>query len=311
MTITIIGAGAFGTALACVWARDGTRVDLVAREGGEGVQASRENVRRLPGIRLPDSVFVTDSPDSARRAPIVAIATPAQTVAGVLRGLDPTGTVVLCAKGIDAATGRLLTQEAPHAAILSGPGFAAEIASGCPTAMTLAGADAARLCATLSRPRFRLYASSDTIGVAAGGALKNVAAIAVGVARALGLGASAEAALVTRAQAEIAHLGVALGGKVETFYGLSGMGDLVLTCGSTQSRNFAYGEALARGQDLSDRPLAEGAKSAAVASRLARRHAIEVPIMDAVTALLDGTLASADVIAALMERPLKPEGKIE
>ena len=308
--IAVVGAGAFGTALAVVWSRGGAPVRLVARDG-ERAAAIREGGSRLPGIPLPPALDVATEIGGAN---LVAYATPAQTFADVVKD-HPAGAVgLICAKGIDAASARLLPDVARERAaapfaVLSGPGFAGEIARGLPTAMTLAADDpalAARLAERLSDARFRLYASGDPRGAAAGGALKNVAALACGMARGLKLGASAEAALATRAARELSRLVVALGGRAETFSGLSGLGDLMLTCSSPQSRNFALGEAIGGGRER-DGALAEGAHTAAVAARLARDHEVETPIIDAVVAILDGRTTPAEAMDALMRRPLRGE----
>ena len=311
MTLAILGAGAFGTALACVWGAEGTPVTLVARDGAEEMERLRVNGRRLPGVELPSTVTVTNDMEDARSADVLALVVPAQQARAALEDLRPRGTVVVCAKGIERGGGGGLMSSLParRLAVLSGPGFANEIARGLPTAMTLAAtSDALALAKALSRPSFRLYSSDDMDGVAAGGALKNVGALAVGMAEGLDLGASAKAALVTRFHAEMTRLGTALGGRAETFAGLSGMGDLVLTCGPG-SRNFTYGMALARGEDLADRPLAEGVATADVASRLARERGIEAPVVEAVAAILRGSLGPAEAIEKLMTRPIRAEGE--
>ena len=238
MRIAVVGAGAFGTALALAWSRD-HQVRLVARDEARAAELARTREGAFP---LPLAIEVAHE---VGEADLVAYATPAQTFAHVVARHPPGGaTGLICAKGIDAESNLLLPEIHPFA-VLSGPGFAAEIARGLPTALTLAGEDAERLAAPLSGT-LRLYASTDPLGAAAGGALKNVAALAVGMARGLRLGASAEAALTTRAFAELTRLVVALGGRAETFSGLSGLGDLMLTCSSSQSRNFSHGERLAR-----------------------------------------------------------------
>lgn len=296
-----MGAGAFGTALAIAWSRDHA-VRLVARDV--------ERVRAAPAFPLPSGVTVDGA---VGEADLVAYATPAQTFAAVAERHPPgqggSGVGLICAKGIDVASGRLLPAIRPFA-VLSGPGFAAEIARGLPTALTVAGPEAERLVAALGTPRLRLYASDDALGAAAGGALKNVAALAVGMARGLRLGASAEAALTTRAFAELARLVVALGGRAETFNGLSGLGDLVLTCSSPQSRNFSHGVALAEGGGgggKGEGRLVEGVHTAGIAARLARRHGIATPIVDAVAAIVAGELSPDEAVTALLNRPLRRE----
>jgi glycerol-3-phosphate dehydrogenase (NAD(P)+) len=222
--------------------------------------------------------------------------------------------LILCAKGIERETGLFLSDVAASVlpgvpvAILSGPGFAGEVARGLPTAVTLAAGDetaALELARRLSTPRLRLYASGDMRGVEAGGALKNVIAIAAGAAHGAGLGASASAALVTRGFAEMKRLALALGGKAETLNGLSGLGDLILTCNSAQSRNFAFGVGLSRATGPAG--LAEGAATAHVAARLAAENGIEAPIISAVAALIDGRTTISACVDALMARPLKTE----
>lgn len=290
----MIGAGAFGTALALAWA--GTHaVRLVSREPAR--------VMRSPAFPLPPAIEVSHETGAAE---IVAYATPAQTFAATVERHPPGRAAgLICAKGIDVGGERLLPDIHPFA-VLSGPGFAGEIARGLPTALTLAGTDASRLVDALSTPRLRLYASDDARGAAAGGALKNVAALAVGMARGMGLGASAEAALTTRAFAELSRLVVALGGRAETFGGLSGLGDLVLTCTSPQSRNFRHGERLARGGARED-VLVEGVHTAGVAARLGERHGIDAPIVAAVAAIVAGETTPRDAMDALLNRPLRRE----
>ena len=272
------------------------------------------NERHLAGVAFPNGL---SSHLDVGSAEIVAYAVPAQAFAEALeRHPLPAGAIgVICAKGIDAERDALLptvaAQTGPRGtfAVLSGPGFAREIGEGCPTAMTLAahGLERARaLAKRLSTSRFRLYASDDPLGAAAGGALKNVAAIACGMARGLELGASAEAALATRAARELTRLVVALGGRAETFGGLLGLGDLMLTCTSSQSRNFGLGVALGRG-DGSDGSLAEGSFSAAVAARLARYHRVDAPIVSTVADILAGRSTPPEALDSLMQRPLRDE----
>jgi glycerol-3-phosphate dehydrogenase (NAD(P)+) len=250
----------------------------------------------------------------------VLAVTPAQAMRGLLEGLasrlDAKIPLVLCAKGIERDTGKLLSQLAGEllpdtpVAALSGPSFATDVAAGLPTAVTVAAADeaqAAELAGLLSSPAFRCYSSADLIGVEVGGALKNVLAIAAGAVAGAGLGASAQAALVTRGFVELRRVGAAFGAEPETLMGLSGLGDLILTCGSAQSRNFSYGMALGRGDSLEGRPLAEGVATSGVAARIARERGIEAPIIAAVEALLAARITISDAVAALMARPLKSE----
>ena len=322
----MVGAGAWGTALAIIAAGNGAKVLLWAREPEvvESIAKSRENKPFLAGVAIPGSI--EPSLDIARigEAEAVLLVAPAQHVRGVLEKMKPhlaRGTpVVLCAKGIETGTGLLLTETlgaiAPQAepAILSGPSFARDVARGLPTAVTIAArpAIAARLQASLSRPGFRPYASEDLIGVALGGAAKNVYAIACGMVEGAGLGESARAATISRGFAELMRLGAALGGRTETLIGLSGLGDLVLTATSMSSRNFSLGVALGRGARLSEvsgsgHPLAEGAATAPALVARARRHGVELPIAEGVAAVLDGRLGVRDAAERLLSRPLKPE----
>lgn len=321
--IAVVGGGAWGTALASVTARKGLPTRLYARdpETVEAVNVRHENARYLPGIALPPQLTATTSlAEASEGAEIVLMVVPAQilrTVAGDLVPLLAADVpLVLCSKGIEASTGAfgsaILEEVRPGGtvAVLSGPSFAHDVAANLPTAVTLACTDAQRaeaMAATLSSTTLRIYASDDVAGVEAGGALKNVLAIAAGAVAGRGLGASAQAAIVTRGLSELRRLGVALGARPETLMGLSGLGDLVLTCGSAQSRNFAYGMALGRGDDLSRLKLAEGVHSAGVAACLAREQGVEAPIVAAVAAILSGALSLDAAIEGLLSRPLKRE----
>lgn len=321
MKITVLGGGAWGTALACVAVAAGHEVVLWARNGAtiDEINIHHSNEAYLPGIILPDGLAATGSlPDALHKADMVLAVTPAQTSRIVLSAIKPDmpkdAVLVLCAKGIEAATGLFLSDIArdilpdQSLCVLSGPGFAGEIARGLPGAVTLASEDidqALALCAALSSPNLRLYASQDIRGVEAGGALKNTIAIAAGAVHGAGLGASASAAVVTRGFAELKRMGRALGGRAETLNGLSGLGDLILTCHSTQSRNFQFGVALAQGKAAT--ALAEGVATAHIAASLAEKHRIEAPILAAVSALIKGQTNIADAVAALMARPLKEE----
>ncbi|WP_407946705.1 NAD(P)H-dependent glycerol-3-phosphate dehydrogenase [Pararhizobium mangrovi] len=327
-TIAVVGAGAFGTALATVVARHGRQVLLVARDGerAAAMERERENAGYLPGVALPQTLRPTADPATIETADAVLLAVPSQaqratarTLAGHLKAQAP---LVVCAKGFEKETGRLLTgvvaEEAPDhpVAVLSGPGFAADIAAGLPTAMTLAAgtlAEAEALSAALSGHHFRLYAGADPIGVQVGGALKNVLAIACGIVEGARLGESARAALIARGLAEITRLAVTDGARAETLAGLSGLGDLVLTATSRQSRNLRFGIALGQGAAPADltgpgAALAEGAFTAAAAARLARERGIAMPITDAVSAIIAGRLTVAEALEALMQRPLTNEG---
>lgn len=319
--IGILGAGAFGTALAVALARKGDPVTLWARDADHvaAMAATRRNDKRLPGVTLPDNIAISAGLDTVFAAETLLLAMPMQqmgafleTHADALRGKA----LVSCAKGIDLATGlgptALIARDCPGAtsAILTGPSFAADIARGLPTALTLACPDAQRGAAlqrALSTPVLRLYLSSDTAGAELGGALKNVIAIAAGVTIGAGLGDSARAALVTRGFAEMTRLAVALGARAETLAGLSGLGDLVLTCTSPQSRNFRYGQALGAGTDFDPTTTVEGAATARAATALAARLGVDMPITAMVAALVAREIPLQEAILALLARPLKQE----
>ncbi|OEC97330.1 MULTISPECIES: NAD(P)H-dependent glycerol-3-phosphate dehydrogenase [unclassified Rhizobium] len=323
--IAVIGAGAFGTALAAVIALTGrSDVTLVGRKAGlmADLATDRMHDAVLPGIALPDSLKFSAEADAVSDAGIVLFAMPSQAQADAARHYGPylakDAIVVTCAKGIDKVSGDLLTdmleRELPqHAiAVLSGPGFAADIAKGLPTAMAIAAADMAvaeRLAQAISGPTFRLYASDDRIGVQLGGALKNVLAIACGIVEGRGIGDSARAALISRGLAEMSRFVAAKGGKAETVRGLSGLGDLVLTATSHQSRNLRFGIALGRGEtvDPAHGTLVEGAYAASIAARLAQELGVDMPITDAVSAIIDGKLDIATAIGQLMTRPITTE----
>ncbi len=327
-SVAIVGAGAFGTALAIVIAKERPApLILLSRDADtvDRILKTRRNERSLPGMDLPESVHPTTDPGSLRQARHVLLAVPAQsqseTAARVAPHLAPEAELVICAKGIEQATGRFLSEAVAEAApghpisCLSGPGFAADIARGLPTAMTLAADDLARAEATaaaLSGAQFRLYASDDPIGVQTGGALKNVLAIACGIVEGAGLGQSARAALIARGLAELSRFAVAAGGRAETTSGLSGLGDLVLTGTSEQSRNYRFGVSLGWGRPLSDliapgAPLSEGAYTATVAASRAETFRISMPITQAVALILAGRLDVPQAIEALMSRPLTTE----
>ncbi|MAW88955.1 MAG: glycerol-3-phosphate dehydrogenase [Phyllobacteriaceae bacterium] len=323
LKIAVLGGGAWGTALAVTMARAGLEPALWARDAATVAEINnrRTNSRYLPGITLQPGIAATaDAAEALRDAQIVLAVVPAQTLRDALSGLKetiPPGIpIVLCAKGIERTTGLLMSDIAADVlpanpvAALSGPSFASDVARGLPTAVTVAAGNetlARDLAARLSAPAFRCYASDDLKGVEVGGALKNVLAIAAGSIHGAGLGASAQAAAITRGFVELRRIGAALGGRPETMMGLSGLGDLILTCGSEQSRNFAYGVALGRGESLDNRPLAEGAATAGIAARIASERNIEAPICDAVAAVLDGRLTVRAAMEALLARPLKTE----
>jgi glycerol-3-phosphate dehydrogenase (NAD(P)+) len=320
-SVAVIGAGAWGTALATVAARAGRSVTLWARNADHAarIASSRENPR-LPGVSLSPDVVVTGELALAASADVLLIATPAQHLRGAVSTLAPhlTGPVpiVACAKGIEHGTHKFMTdviaEAAPHAlpAILSGPSFADDVAQGLPTAVTLAARDeqvASALVQALGSPTFRPYHSTDVRGVEIGGAAKNVLAIAVGIAVGRKLGASAQAALTTRGFAELARFGRACGARSETLVGLSGLGDLILTCSSPQSRNFALGLALGRGEPPPAGKLAEGASTAPALIELAASQSIEMPVSQAVAAILGGETTIDAAISGLLTRPFKAE----
>lgn len=324
--VAVIGAGAWGTALAQVAARAGRSVALWAREPDvtEAIEAARENALFLPGITLEPVIAATnDLRAAATSADAILLVTPAQHVRAMLAGLAshlrPGVPLVLCAKGIERDTGLLMSEVAErHApasarAVLSGPSFAADVARGLPTAVTLACADAAlgaRLVETLGLPAFRPYLTADVIGAEIGGAVKNVLAVAAGIVDGKGLGPSARAALIARGFAEMSRFGRALGAQAETLAGLSGLGDLILTCTSEQSRNFALGRALGEGRSAREalagkRSVAEGAETAAPLMRRARGMGVDMPVCAAVDAVLSGAADVDGAIAALLARPFK------
>ena len=321
--IAVLGAGAWGTALAASFTRAGQDCLLWGRDA-ETVAAINDwqcNPKYLGDIALPAELKATaDTGEALSGAQTVVLAVPAQTLrdflAEILTKTEPRAIFVSTAKGIDRASGHTMSEiiddiaGRDRSAVLSGPSFAADVAAGLPTAVTVAAHDlgvARVLAETLSSKTLRGYASDDLMGVEMGGALKNVLAIAAGMVHGSNLGASAVAALTTRGFAELQRVAAALGGKAETLAGLSGLGDLILSCGSEKSRNFAYGAALARGEDLSDRPLAEGVFTASVAARLAHEHGLEAPIIFAVDAILDRRITVLEAMDGLMSRPLKAE----
>ena len=324
--IGVVGAGAWGTALAWAAAQAGRSVTLWAREPDviRQIRVTGENGVFLPGVRLPRSIISTGEIAEAATADALLVVVPAQHLRASLNSIKPhvaAGTpLALCAKGIERATGKLLTEilreEIPdcEAAILSGPSFAKDVARGLPTAVTIAARMeiALSLQASLGHATFRPYASDDITGVALGGAAKNVYAIACGMVDGMGLGESARAALLARSFAELTRLGQALGARPETLMGLSGLGDLVLTATSVSSRNFSFGRALGQGSTLAelDRPghaLAEGVDTAPALVKRAKAQGIELPIAEAMAAVLDGSLPLGEAVLRLMSRPLKPE----
>ncbi len=317
--ISVIGAGAFGTALAISLARAGQKVSLVARTQAHAdeINTARENRARLPGIPLPDGVTVTANPPELAQTCLLAV--PAQSLGQVvtrnsaaLEGKD----AVACCKGLDIKTGLGPTQtiarncKAACAAILSGPGFAQDIAAGLPTAMTIAtrrAADSERLQHRLSTGNLRLYRSTDVIGVEMGGALKNVVAIGAGITIGAGLGESARAALVTRGFAEMQRFAEAHGARPQTLAGLSGLGDLILTCTSELSRNFRHGLHLGSGRDAETGTTIEGVATALAVAKLAQEQGLGLPLTQAVASLLSGDITVAQAVDALLARPLRKE----
>ena len=323
--IGVIGAGAWGTALAQVLASDGSEVLLWARESElvDEINASHTNGLFLPGANLAKSIIATNQIGDLGNLPVLLAVVPAQFIAAVLADLpDGPRDLVLCAKGIEAGTGRLMAEVAAEAApaaqlaVLSGPTFAHEVAAGLPTAVTLAcsggSAQWDRLAPAVSRPTLRPYYSDDIIGAEIGGAVKNVLAIACGVVDGLGLGQNARAALIARGYAEMLRFGQAKGARGDTLAGLCGLGDLVLTCSSTSSRNFSLGKALGEGLSAHEAlagktSVAEGAATAPVLAELATKAGIDMPVVQAVAALLSGHASARDVAAALLARPLRAE----
>lgn len=322
--IAVLGGGAWGTALALTCARAGRQVTLWEFEPGNAEHlASKRESRFLPGVRLPDTIKVVRELGDAARAEAVLLVVPAQAMRSVVSAfarLVPAGTpLVACAKGIECGTHRFMTEiisecaPASIPAILSGPSFAADVARGLPTAVTVAAADAkvaVALAHAINAGAFRPYHSTDVRGVELGGATKNVLAIAAGIVTGRGLGASASAALTTRGFAELVRFGQACGAKAETMMGLSGLGDLILTCSTPQSRNFSCGVALGRGErpdTAAHGKLAEGVFTAPVLLEMARKKSVEMPISGAVGAVIAGKITVDEAIESLLTRPLKSE----
>jgi len=326
-TVGVIGAGAWGTALAEVCARAGLKAVLWAREPEvrQSLAERRENTLFLPGVTLSESISATGDFAALASCDFVLAVPPAQYVRATLEPFAyycPEGLpVILCAKGIEQGSLKLMTEVLaeclPKArpAVLSGPSFAGEVARGLPTAVTLACADAAlgqELAEAIAGPAFRPYLSDDMIGAEAGGAVKNVLAIACGVVEGLKLGRSAHAALITRGFAEMTRLAVAKGARAETLAGLCGLGDLVLTCSSPQSRNMSVGLALGSGKSLDEAlagklSVAEGVATAPAVRALARQLGVDMPICEAVAAVLGGEITLNKAIDGLLSRPLKTE----
>jgi glycerol-3-phosphate dehydrogenase (NAD(P)+) len=323
--ISVIGAGAWGTALANAIAHKQRPVTLFARDRAivDEIAKNGTNSAHLPGVTISAEVTPTDSLKKAADADLLLLVVPAQSTreaATSLSSLLPKNVpLIACAKGIERGTNHFVSEivaaAAPNArvAILSGPSFAADVARGLPTAVTLAAADetlAESLAAAIRSPTFRVYHSTDVRGVEIGGAAKNVLAIAAGIVVGKKLGPSAQAALTTRGFSELMRFGRAFGAKPETLTGLSGLGDLVLTCTSPQSRNYSLGVALGSGKPPSEAAagkLAEGAFTASALVEMARRKGVEMPIAEAVDSVLAGRLDINEAIAGLLSRPIGAE----
>jgi len=324
-SVGVIGGGAWGTALAQVIASGGREVRLWAHERDvvEAITSRHENPLFLPGVPLSPLVRATGDLAEIAETAANLVVTPAQHMRAVLGQLpQKSQPLVLCAKGIEAGSLKLLhdvaadVHPASPIAVLSGPTFAHEVAAGQPTAITLAAeteTQAHALIELIARPSFRPYWSTDLVGAEIGGAVKNVLAIACGVVEGAGLGQNARAALISRGFAEMTRFGLALGARSETLAGLSGLGDLVLTCSSTSSRNFSLGLGLGQGKPAADlltdrRTVAEGAFTAPVLREAARKAGVDMPVTEAVCALLEGKMTVTDVVGALLARPLRAEG---
>jgi glycerol-3-phosphate dehydrogenase (NAD(P)+) len=323
--IAVIGAGAWGTALALTCARAGRQVVLWEHDAANAAQlANRRESLFLPGVQIDAGIAIAADLAAAARQQAILLVVPAQAVRGVAKRLAPllaAGTpIIVCAKGIERATKKFMSEViaecAPNAvpAILSGPSFARDVARGMPTAVTLATDDdklAAELARAIGSTNFRPYHSTDIRGVEIGGAAKNVLAIAAGVVSGRGLGASAGAALTTRGFAELVRFGRAFGAKPETLMGLSGLGDLLLTCSTPQSRNFSFGIKLGQGEMpgtiQNTTGLAEGAFTASVLVEMARERSVDMPISAAVAALVEQKMSVDQAIGSLLSRPLKAE----
>ncbi len=321
-TIGVVGAGAWGLALAIAARRAGRSVRLWGRDSAAFAElvATRRS-QRLPGVLLPEEIELVGALGDLRSCDALLLTAPAQAARETAHRLGAALSVrpplVICAKGVETETGRFMTELVGEAgfplAVLSGPSFAADVAAGLPTAVTLAATDAglaAALADALQGPNLRLYDSDDPRGVEIGGAAKNVLAIACGAAAGLGLGASASAALVARGFAELSRFGAAYGARPSTLMGLSGLGDLVLTCASPQSRNFAFGFDLGRGvapAQAGGGKLVEGVFSAPAILRLAQARSVDMPIAATVAAVLEGAITARESVELLLSRPRKRE----
>ena len=324
--IAVIGAGAWGTALALAAERAGRQVTLWTRDPvhADEMNRTRENAKRLPGVALPNSIQITSSlADACQNARAILLVVPAQALRGVCEALSMIVKqglpIIVCAKGIDRASGEFMSEiitdtlTGTMPAILSGPSFADDVARGLPTAVVLAApieAIAEQLARALSSSRFRVYHSTDLRGVEIGGAAKNVLAIAAGIVQGRGLGESARAALIARGFAELQRFAKTYDAKPETLVGLAGLGDLVLTASSLHSRNFAFGHDLGRGLPVSEAgggKLAEGVFTARILDHMAKARGVDMPIVAAMAAILDGALSVDAAVDLLMNRPLKGE----
>lgn len=320
MSISVLGSGAFGTALAISLAKQ-TPVTMWARDPAQviAMQSARCNTARLPGVLLPESLRLTDDFETASQAETMLLAIPMQQLRALLethQDVLATKTLVACCKGIELKTGlgpiSVIQQSLPKAkaALLTGPSFAADIAKGLPTALTLACADAdlgQQLQQLLTTANLRLYRTTDVIGAELGGALKNVIAIGCGAVIGAGLGDSARAALMTRGYAEMQRMALACGARAETLAGLSGFGDLTLTCSSELSRNYQLGLSIGRGKAFDPSVTVEGAATAQATATKAKTMGLEMPITETVVGLLNGDLTIAAAGAQLLARPLKEE----
>jgi glycerol-3-phosphate dehydrogenase (NAD(P)+) len=316
-SISVLGAGAFGTALACTLAAQGRSIRLWGRDAGQmaHIAQTRENRRYLPDVSLPATVMPCAEMSVAAASDVLLLAVPTQSLRGLIAALGPLAegkTLVICCKGVETGTGLLPTEivqtmlPLSSPAVLTGPSFAIDIARGKPTALTLASSDGPALQRLLSTPTLRLYHTPDVIGAQLGGALKNVIAIAAGITIGAGLGDSARAALMTRGFAEMTRYAQARGADPATLYGLSGFGDLVLTCTSDLSRNFRHGFTFARQGQGAPQGTVEGVMTAHAIA--AARPDLDLPITRAVSALLDHRITLPEALGNLMARPLRGEG---
>lgn len=323
--IAVLGSGAWGTALAASFAENSHHVTLWGRDSTQLslMRDARCNEKYLPGVTLPASLnYAEKLGDAVISAEIILLVIPAQQMSFIAEQMSDLAqggaTLVSCAKGIDQSTGdtmsQVLSRVTPqlNIAALSGPSFAADVVKGLPTAVTVAASNmpkAMELCEKLSSSKLRCYASDDLAGVDYGGALKNVLAIAAGIVHGRGLGASALAAITARGFAELQRMALALGSKPETLTGLSGLGDLILTCASEKSRNFAYGAAIGRGDDLQNMKLAEGVSTATIAAKIAHDNSIDAPIIKTVSEILAGDRSVDEAIHMLLSRPVRRESE--